>query len=579
MINLITADAVEWAQNYDGPLFHALLCDPPYHLTTIVKRFGKKGSAPAKPYKDGVFARASKGFMGQTWDGGDIAFQPETWAAFMRVLHPGAFGMAYASSRGWHRLACAIEDAGFIIHPTIFGWVNGQSFPKATRICYNRTHAKRNIQPISGTERNVEESLSQGTGSEVSCMRCGKIQTDGMDSQGAREQRGLLQPKLPSEGEHRTSSSLLLEQEGKEKAGIRDENGEKSGMEGRNNLQEEQGKLLGSEICEMPERISSDGAQRWIHNGAPTCDGETSESDVEQGGSSSSQESQYKRQQNKESDFICEQCRAQEIRGKEINQIWSGDRYGGQTLKNSLEPIIVFQKPYEGRPVDCMVNTGAGALNIEGGRIPTEDPYVINTWDDDAHPFGGGAGNEYTGRMESGRWPANFILGDEGAVRALDEQSGNLGKSAGGKAGHTGAYQGGFRAEYYGDEKPGFGDSGGASRFFYRVQEQLDEADPVYYCSKASGQERDAGLERHCPHPTLKPLDLNRYLATLLLPPEMYAPRRIFVPFAGVASECIGSFHALWEEIVGVEKENKYCEIGRARCKYYMSRGVQPKIF
>src|SRR3990172_7316084 len=72
--------------------------------------------------------------MGQSWDGGDVAFQPETWAAFMKVLYPGAFGMAFAASRNWHRLAVAIEDAGFIIHPTIFCWVQGQGFPKATRV-------------------------------------------------------------------------------------------------------------------------------------------------------------------------------------------------------------------------------------------------------------------------------------------------------------------------------------------------------------------------------------------------------------------------------------------------------------
>ena len=133
-INIVHSDAVKWAKEYQGPLFHALLCDPPYHLTSITKRFGKNGSAPAQFGKDGAFSRASRGFMGQAWDGGDVAFDPETWAAFSSVMHPGAFGMALASSRGWHRLAVAIEDAGFIIHPSIFGWVFGSGFPKATRV-------------------------------------------------------------------------------------------------------------------------------------------------------------------------------------------------------------------------------------------------------------------------------------------------------------------------------------------------------------------------------------------------------------------------------------------------------------
>ena len=80
---IVCGDVMEWCKTYDGPKFHALLCDPPYSLQ----------------------------FMGKDWDH-DIAFHPETWAALTEHLYPGAFGMAFASSRGWHRLACAIEDAG-----------------------------------------------------------------------------------------------------------------------------------------------------------------------------------------------------------------------------------------------------------------------------------------------------------------------------------------------------------------------------------------------------------------------------------------------------------------------------------
>lgn len=124
MINITNVDVLEWAEKYTGEKFHALISDPPYHLTSITNRFGKSNSAPAKYGSDGAFQRASSGFLHQTWDGGDIAFRPETWAALTEHLYPGAFGMAYASSRGWHRLACAIEDAGMIIVPSIFGWHN-----------------------------------------------------------------------------------------------------------------------------------------------------------------------------------------------------------------------------------------------------------------------------------------------------------------------------------------------------------------------------------------------------------------------------------------------------------------------
>jgi site-specific DNA-methyltransferase (adenine-specific) len=82
------------------------------------------------------------------------------------------------------------------------------------------------------------------------------------------------------------------------------------------------------------------------------------------------------------------------------------------------------------------------------------------------------------------------------------------------------------------------------------------------------------------PHPTVKPIALTKYLATLLLPPEMYAPRRIFVPFAGVASEMIGAWQGGWEEIVGVELKEEYAEVGRLRIDYWVNKhGHQLSMF
>lgn len=107
--------------------------DPPYHLTSIVKRFGSEGAAEAQDGATGAFKRASAGFMGKQWDGGDIAFRIETWQAVLRVLKPGGYLLAFASTRGFGRMSVAIEDAGFITHPFI-AWVFGGAMPKATRI-------------------------------------------------------------------------------------------------------------------------------------------------------------------------------------------------------------------------------------------------------------------------------------------------------------------------------------------------------------------------------------------------------------------------------------------------------------
>ena len=62
--------------------------------------------------------------MGKTWDGGDVAFQPATWDAVLNVLKPGAHLMAFGGTRTSHRLACAIEDAGFELRDTIM-WLYG----------------------------------------------------------------------------------------------------------------------------------------------------------------------------------------------------------------------------------------------------------------------------------------------------------------------------------------------------------------------------------------------------------------------------------------------------------------------
>jgi site-specific DNA-methyltransferase (adenine-specific) len=107
----------------------AVVCDPPYHLKATLKRFGQPGSAPAQWGRDGAMARLSAGFMGEAWDGGDIAFRPETWAVIGAAMRPGAFLAAFGGTRTWHRLACAIEDSGLVIQDTL-AWVYGSGFPK-----------------------------------------------------------------------------------------------------------------------------------------------------------------------------------------------------------------------------------------------------------------------------------------------------------------------------------------------------------------------------------------------------------------------------------------------------------------
>jgi DNA modification methylase len=137
----------------------SVVCDPPYHLTSIVKRFGGSGAYGGGFKADGngtgaAFARMSRGFMGKQWDGGDIAFQPDTWRAVMRVLKPGGHLVAFSGTRTYHRMACAIEDAGFEIRDCL-QWLYGSGFPKSHNV-------SKGIDKAAGAKRGTSYQPNNG---------------------------------------------------------------------------------------------------------------------------------------------------------------------------------------------------------------------------------------------------------------------------------------------------------------------------------------------------------------------------------------------------------------------------------
>lgn len=194
---------------------------------------------------------------------------------------------------------------------------------------------------------------------------------------------------------------------------------------------------------------------------------------------------------------------------------WQG---WGTALKPAFEPIVVARKPLAGTVAANVLLHGTGALNIDATRVEGAKPDTTRGASVNATSMNSPIGGQ--GRIlddGAGRWPANVIL-DESQADALDQQTGTL---TSGKMlpTHTTAGVDGRASAYGADAAGGFttmetyGDSGGASRFFY-----VAKAD-------ASERVRVDGIA----HPTVKPLDIMRWLVRLVTPPG----GTVLEPFAG----------------------------------------------
>jgi DNA modification methylase len=87
------------------------------------------------------------GFMGKKWDNSGIAYNAELWEQCLRVLKPGGHLLAFGGTRTYHRMAVAIEDAGFEIRDSIH-WVYGSGFPKSHNV-------SKALDKEAGAERKV----------------------------------------------------------------------------------------------------------------------------------------------------------------------------------------------------------------------------------------------------------------------------------------------------------------------------------------------------------------------------------------------------------------------------------------
>lgn len=432
-VDLHLGDCLDVLKGMEANSFDGVLTDPPYGLS----------------------------FMSKAWDYGVPS--AEVWAEVLRVCKPGAMLLAFGGSRTFHRLTCAIEDAGWEVRDVVC-WLYGSGFPKS---------------------HDISKGIDKAAG-------------------------------------------ITEWQETRPNPSWRSGNG--------------------------PNATTSTGWQKPQRPPKP----------------------------------IVETAAA---------QVWQGY---GTALKPAWEPCIVAMKPTDGTFANNAAKWKIAGLNVDGCRIPTSDDMsrpACNGRHMEDRPWvarrieAGEPSRPATPDSGLGRWPANLLL-DAEAAAALDQMSGE--RKAGVAVRHNGVRGGtigppGNKA--VGTPDMGYGDTGGASRFFYTAKasrrereaglEGLPERETQDYNLLAStfrtdprspngGYENKPAPPGRNHHPCIKPLALCEYLARLILPPAAYRDTaRLLVPFCGSGSEMIGALQAGWRNVEGIEKEAEYVEIARRRLDWW----------
>lgn len=231
----------------------------------------------------------------------------------------------------------------------------------------------------------------------------------------------------------------------------------------------------------------------------------------------------------------------------------------GTALKPAFEPIVVARKPLSGTVAANVLEHGTGALNIDACRVGDEVRHASFT------SFAPASGNRLgaAGTQEArrgtqgdvkryeGRWPTNVVL-DEHQAEVLDRQSGVSSSRVGRPRGAASGAGWGMTAT--GAE---YDDAGGASRFF-----------PVFrYEAKAPTSERPSadGVQ----HPTVKPLDLMRWLVRLVTPIGAV----VLEPFAGsgtTAEACVLEDR----RCIAIEREADYLPLIVSRLRKPLQQGL-----
>lgn len=443
------------------------------------------------------------GFMGKRWDATGVAFCPETWRLVFDAMKPGAHLVAFGGTRTYHRMACAIEDAGFEIRDTLC-WLYGSGFPKS-----------HDVSKGIDKKRDDRDAILLVTVFMADAAEKAGISRAWVDAHmGTSDMGGWWLSRLRHRCQCPTWPQWIKL---KSFLGLSDAmDAEVWRLNGR--------KGTPGEAWDDREVIGhrTDGAG----NGSVVGLGSPRVMDIEFD--------------------ITAPATPDAIR-------WQG---WGTALKPAFEPIILARRPLIGTVVANVLQHGTGAINIDACRVATSDKlggggekaetagkFTNEGWrrpwmdDPEASEAFAAKVRANVAKAESlGRFPANVLHDGSEEVEAAFAAFGNAPGQQGDLVGHA---RGRPTKTCFGDMGPAVdhlkrADAGTASRFFYSA--------------KANAKDR-AGSK----HPTVKPIALMRWLCRIVTPPG----GTILDPFAGSGS----TLQAAMEEgfnAIGIEREAEY---------------------
>lgn len=425
------------------------------------------------------------GFMGRRWDSSGIAYDKYLWAEVWRVLKPGGHLLAFGGTRTWHRLACAIEDAGFEVRDSL-AWMYGSGFPKSLDVSKAIDKQKANRDEVLRFTAWVREARDAAgiTNADIDAAF-------GFAGMAGHWTSQMSQPSVPT-----------LEQMPKLLAVLN--------------------------VDQMPEEIAQLALQIIQPKGQPGDNWFRRETTGHHDKAAAGQQwnANYGMSANLE---------AKERRDKPATEAAAKWQGWGTALKPAFEPVVVARKPLIGTVAENVQRWGTGAINVDGCRIGTEGGTRRDGKADQPNDAGWeNMRGHGIAELNAGRWPANVIF-DESQAAELDRQSGVSVSRKGGERRSANAMWGRPNHSISGDQE--YDDQGGASRFFYTAK------------ADSSERPRVNGVA----HPTVKPLDLMRYLVRLVTP----SGGTVLEPFAGSGTTleaCIVEGFS----VIGIELTEEY---------------------